>query len=65
VNKKAKCLDIPLKKLRLKKGVLIGCISRDSDVIIPSGETQIRNGDSVIIISKNNDIRELDDILTN
>lgn len=65
VNKKAKCLDMPLNKLRLKKGILIGCISRDLDVIIPSGETQIHIGDSVIIISKNNDIRELDDILMN
>jgi len=63
VNKKAKCIDMPIKKLRLKKGILIGCISRDFDVIIPSGETQIRIGDRVIIISKNNDIRELDDIL--
>lgn len=65
VNKKSKCLDIPIKNLRLKKGILIGCISRDSDIIIPSGETQIHIGDSVIIISKNNDIRDLDDILTN
>lgn len=65
VNKKAKCLDIPLKKLKLKEGILIGCISRDSDVIIPSGETKLQIGDSVIIISKNNDIRDLDDILTN
>jgi len=65
VNKKAKCLDIPIKNLRLKKGILIGCISRDYDVIIPSGETQIHIGDSVIIISKNNDIRDIDDILVN
>jgi len=49
----------------LKKGILIGCISRDYDVIIPSGETQIHIGDSVIIISKNNDIRDIDDILVN
>lgn len=65
VNEKAKCLDIPIKDLRLKKGILIGCISRDSEIIIPSGETQMHIGDSVIIISKNNDIRNLDDILTN
>lgn len=65
VNKKAKCLDTPIKNLRLKRGILIGCISRDSNIIIPSGETQIHIGDSVIIITKNNDIRDLDDILTN
>jgi len=65
VNKKANCIDIPLKDLRLKKGILIGCISRDSEIIIPSGETQIHVGDSIIIISKNNDVRDIDDILAN
>jgi trk system potassium uptake protein TrkA len=65
VNKNAKCLGAPLKNLKLKKGILIGCISRDSEIIIPSGETQIQIGDSVIIISQNDDIRELDDVLTN
>ena len=65
VNKKTKCLDTPIKDLKLKKGILIGCISRGSDIIIPSGETQILIGDSVIIITKNNDIRDLDDILMN
>ncbi|WP_369011702.1 TrkA C-terminal domain-containing protein [Acetivibrio thermocellus] len=65
VNKKAKCIDTPIKKLKLKKGILIGCISRDFDIIIPSGETEIHIGDRVIIFSKNNDIRDLDDILEN
>ncbi|MDD2361456.1 MAG: Trk system potassium transporter TrkA [Oscillospiraceae bacterium] len=65
VNKKAKYLDTPIKDLKLKKGVLIGCISRGSEIIIPSGETQISIGDSVIVITKNKDISNLDDILTN
>jgi trk system potassium uptake protein TrkA len=63
LNKKTKCLGIPLKDLKLKSGILIGCISRDSDIIIPSGETKMNIGDSVIIITKNNDISDLDDIL--
>ncbi len=63
VHKRAKCIDIPLKNLKLKKGILVGCISRGAEVIIPSGETQIQIGDSVIIITKNHDINELDDIL--
>ncbi len=65
VNKKSRCLNVPIRNLILKAGVLIGCISRDSDIIIPSGETEIHMGDSVIIISKNNEILDLDDILTN
>lgn len=63
LNKKTKCLGIPLNDLKLKSGILIGCISRDSDIIIPSGETKMNIGDSVIIITKNNDISDLDDIL--
>lgn len=65
VHKKARCIDTPLKDLRLKKGILIGCISRDAEIIIPSGGTEIRIGDSVIVISKGHEIRELDDILAN
>ena len=57
VNEKSKCLDIPLKDIRLKEGILIGCISRGS-------ETEMHIGDSEIIISKNNDIHNLDDILS-
>jgi trk system potassium uptake protein TrkA len=63
VNKKAKYLGIPIRDLNLKKGILIGCIIRGSDVIIPSGDTEIHLGDSVVIITKNNDIRDLDDII--
>ena len=63
VNKKAKCLGIPIKALSIKREVLICCIVRNSEIIIPSGETQMQTEDIVIIISKNNEIRELDDIL--
>ena len=63
VHKKSRCLGIPLRNLSTKKEILIGCIVRDSDIIIPSGETQMKADDNVIIISKNNDIHELDDIL--
>lgn len=65
VKQRTKSIGVPIKDLKLKKGILIGCISRDSEIIIPSGEAQIQLGDNVIIITKGNDIRELDDILAN
>jgi len=65
VYKKSKCLNTPIKDLNLKKGILIGCISRGSDIIIPSGDSKIQIGDNVIIITKNNNILDLDDILQN
>ena len=64
VSKKARCLGTPIKNLNLKDEILIGCIVRDTDIIIPSGETQIKVDDIVILISKNNVVRELDDIST-
>ena len=63
VNRKAKSLGAPIRALNLKSGILIGCIIRDSEIIIPSGDTQMQPDDIVIIITKNNDISELDDIL--
>lgn len=63
VSKNARCLSIPVKDLNIKKGVLIGCIVRDSEIIIPLGDTRILLGDSVVIIAKNNEIHELDDII--
>ena len=65
VNKSAKCLGTPIKNLWLQKGILIGCISRGSEIIIPTGETQMQAEDSVIIITKNNELHDLDDILSN
>jgi len=65
INSKYRCLDTPLKELKLKKGILIGCIVRNSNIIIPMGDSFIQTGDKVIIIAKNDRILELDDILAN
>ena len=43
--------DIPLKSLKPKAGVLVACIVRDGNVIIPSGNDVIKQGDTVIVIS--------------
>lgn len=43
--------DIPLKNLRLKSGLLIGCIIRSNKVIIPDGSACIKTGDRVIVIT--------------
>lgn len=46
-----KMVGVPLKTLQLPKGVLIGAIHRGSKVIIPNGNTVIREGDKVLICS--------------
>jgi trk system potassium uptake protein TrkA len=53
--------DTPLKSIKKKSGVLIACILRDGDTIIPSGEDMICRGDAVIIIT-NKTINSLKEI---
>ncbi|MBQ9900515.1 MAG: Trk system potassium transporter TrkA [Acholeplasmatales bacterium] len=59
----SKALNIQLKDLNLKKGILIGGIIREHQIIIPSGMTSIQERDSVIIVSKDIILNDLDDIL--
>ena len=53
---------MPLKDLKLKKGVLIAVIVREDQVIIPDGAAFIQEGDSVIIVSKEHTILDVNDI---
>jgi trk system potassium uptake protein TrkA len=59
----AKVLHIKLKDLNLKKNILIGGIIRNHQIIIPSGMTSIEERDSVIVVSKDIILNDLDDIL--
>lgn len=59
----SKALNIKLKDLSLKKDILIGGIIREHQIIIPSGMTSIQERDSVIIVSKDIILNDLDDIL--
>ena len=52
------------KSFRLKKDVLVTAILRGSELIIPSGNTDIQKGDRVLITStRKNHIRSLNEIL--
>ena len=55
-------LGIPLKDLKLRKGVLIAVIVRDGKVIIPEGSTTLERGDNVIVVARNSGIVDLNDI---
>ncbi len=54
---------VPLKKLALKSGILIGCIIRDNKVIFPHGDNTIELQDSVVVITTNQALSDLRDIL--
>ena len=55
-------LNIPLKDLNLKSGILLAVIMRGREIIIPEGSSCLQEGDSVILISRGRRILDLDDI---
>ena len=62
VDEKDKNLDIPLKDLKMKRGMLLGCIIRDFKTIIPRGDDVIKSGDTVLVATINRQIARLNDI---
>lgn len=59
----SKVIGVPLSELSIKDNVRLCCISRGKDFIIPSGKDEIRDGDSVIVVTKDKKMNDLADIL--
>ena len=58
-----KLTNIPLKELKIKKNILLAGIVRDGKAIIPSGDDYIAAGDNVIVVTTNQYLDDLKDIL--
>lgn len=56
-------LDQPLKELRLKKNLLIACILRKGKVIIPHGNDCLMLDDTVIVVTTNVRLDDINDIM--
>ena len=56
-------VDVPLKELKVKDGILVATIIRRQKVIIPGGNDSVQKGDSVIIVTTEKHLIDLDDIL--
>lgn len=56
-------IGVPIKELRLKSGILIAAIIRRGRCIIPGGDDAIEELDSVIIITTDRGLCELDNIV--
>jgi len=54
--------DKPLKELNIKKNCLIACIIRESQVIIPDGNSQIQLGDNVVVVTTHKNFDDLNDV---
>ena len=62
IDQKDKNLNIPLKDLRLKRNILLGCIIRDGKTIIPRGDDMLMPGDTALVATINWQIVRLEDI---
>lgn len=47
----SRSVGVPLRRLKLPRGALVGAIVRDDGVIVPRGDDEIREGDSVVILA--------------
>lgn len=63
VDGKFEGANIPLRDLKLKKGLLIACLIRENRLVFPRGSDCIRPRDSVIVITTKTGLDGLDDIL--
>lgn len=63
VRKGGEFIGIPLKDLKTKKGILIATIVRQGKIIIPGGNDTIEVGDGVIVVTTNQYLSDLKDIL--
>ena len=57
------CIGIPLKDIKWKKNTLVAAVIRDNNVIYAHGSTTLEIGDSVIIVSANPQLCDLEDTL--
>ncbi|MED5423868.1 MAG: Trk system potassium transporter TrkA, partial [Pseudomonadota bacterium] len=51
VQENSEIANVPISELRLPKGVLIAMLIHDGNIVVPYGDTIIREGDHVIILS--------------
>ena len=63
VDQKSAVTDIPLCDLPLKRELLISFIGRGGNIIIPSGNDEIRVGDNVMIVTTHTGFNVIQDIL--
>ncbi|MBQ8840690.1 MAG: Trk system potassium transporter TrkA [Clostridia bacterium] len=54
--------DKPLRSLRTKENCLIACILRNNEVIIPDGNSCIKLGDNVVVVTTHKNFDDLTDV---
>lgn len=65
IKEASEVTDVPLGKLHIRKNLLICCINRRGQIIIPGGQDCIKVGDSVIVVLTHFRLNDIKDILDN
>ncbi len=60
---RSRCIDVPLKELRLRPGILIASVLRGTEHHVPNGDTRILSGDRVVVVTTTGGLTDLDGIL--
>ena len=63
VKEDSPVLGIPLQELKLKPNLLISCINHKGNVVIPRGQSIIKAGDTVVIVTTMTGLHDIKDIL--
>ena len=54
--------NIPLHDLRLRDDVLIACINREGKIILPRGRDELKEGDTVVVVTTTAGLNDISDI---
>lgn len=65
VRKESKITNVALANLKIRPDLLIACIVRQGNLIIPQGDDMIIENDNIIIVTSSLNIGEIDDIIVN
>lgn len=63
IRENSPIVDIALKDLKLKSNLLIGCINRNGKIMIPRGNDSIQVGDTVVVVTTQQGLGDIRDIL--
>ena len=53
----------PIKELPLQQDILLACITRSGKVILPRGDDRLEAGDSVIVVTTQKGLNDINGIL--
>lgn len=55
--------DVSLQDLPIKPGILVACINRKGQIILPRGKDVLQEGDTVVVITAQKGLNDVNDIL--